>query len=504
MAKGENNKNEPVPSTVEVLLEQKIAALLEEINVVRLEGRYFCFDKHEARKRLGIYRYRDGNREAIIEVNPRYGHPSILAYRVLQAIFRKVTVEGRPYPDAVAFRYRELGRLVGRDIFGGRDSKEIYEAICQLQDTKVSFILHDEHSRKQLRYRFNLVTSSSFVSEGQGVTPDRIESAVIMLNPAIVDSMRRGHFAIFNWDTITQLDPLTAALYKRVYLHLSNLYEEQYNKDTLKFEKDYAAICAEWLGGLKPERYRSKITQQLGRHFETLKEIGLLRSATIEPMKAGDGFKLVFRPGRNFFRDYAHFYIGSRARLLQFEQAADEAQIKLPVAIVADFYRRLHKVGQIDRTILAKKDVDFAKELLHRLGEDSVRGLVSYAIEEAEKTRFAMKTFRAIESFLPAWQVESEENAARLVVERKAAEAKEEERLQREYENFSRKSVFEYLENASPQEQAEIRARAVREATVDCPTDSFMFGAIARTKERKIVAELMKLPSFADWRSMRE
>src|SRR4051812_37613187 len=93
---------------------ETVDAFLEELNVVRLEGRYFCFDKFEAKKRKGTFRYQDGEREVIIQVSAEYGHPSILAYRVLQALFRKVTLEGRPYPDIVAFGLRELGRMIGR------------------------------------------------------------------------------------------------------------------------------------------------------------------------------------------------------------------------------------------------------------------------------------------------------------------------------------------------------------------------------------------------------
>jgi len=56
-----------------------------------LKGRYFCFDRHEAKNRQWVLQYRDGNRGLVIEVSPRYGHPSVLAYKVLQAVFRKLT-----------------------------------------------------------------------------------------------------------------------------------------------------------------------------------------------------------------------------------------------------------------------------------------------------------------------------------------------------------------------------------------------------------------------------
>ena len=114
-------------------------ALLEELNVVRIEGRYFCFDKNMLKKRPDLLRYRDGARGLVIE-SSRYGHPGVLAYKVLQAAFRKVTLEGRPFPDTISFTYRELARMMGRDIIGGSDTKDMFRAIRQLEDTKIGLV----------------------------------------------------------------------------------------------------------------------------------------------------------------------------------------------------------------------------------------------------------------------------------------------------------------------------------------------------------------------------
>ena len=47
---------------------------------------------------------------------------------------------------------------------------------------------------------------------------------------------------------------------------------ESKRKGSLRFTKDYEAICKEWLGGLKPEKYKSLIiSNQLGRHLAALK-----------------------------------------------------------------------------------------------------------------------------------------------------------------------------------------------------------------------------------------
>ena len=507
MSVDNNNKmsREGQVTALTVGVHAKLDHFLEEINVLRLEGRYFCFDKIEAKRRKGAFRYRDGDREVHIEVSERYGHPSLLAYRVIQAVFRKVTLEGRPYPESVAFSYRELGRMVGRDIFGGKDSKELFEAICQLQDTQVTLILHVANSKKQKRYRFNLVSNSGFVGEGEGASLKSLDAAVITLNPAIVDNMRKGHFAIFNWDDITRLEPLTAALYKRIYLHLSNLYEEQYNKEALKFEKNYTAICAEWLGGLKPERFKSRIVYQLGKHFDVLKELGLVRSVSVEAMKDGEGFKLVFRPGKSFFRDYAHFYIGSRARVLQFQQASDAANITQPVTLVTDFYKRLHNVEKLEHPILPKEDIAFAKSLIEELGEEGARGLVSFALEEAPKTGFKMQSFRGIKQYLVQWQAEQSRHQERISAERQAQRNRDQERLQLEYEDFCKKTIFEYLASASPAEREQIRQMAEAETRATHPntTPFSFFKVVTAHKERKIVAERISLPSFQNWLDLR-
>ena len=192
----------------------RLDPVLEELNVVRLEGRYFCFDRHEAKKHTGIYEYRDGNRGIVIETNPRYGQPSIVAYKVLQAVFRKITKEGKPYPETAALSYRELAEMIGRDIIGGNDTRQIIVAIRQLQGTMVELHLYDDKNGKRQQFntrRFPLIITSGIIGEGHINNP-RLRAAVLTVHPAIMDSMRRGHFAIFNWERLKKLEPAPSAL----------------------------------------------------------------------------------------------------------------------------------------------------------------------------------------------------------------------------------------------------------------------------------------------------
>jgi len=70
----------------------------------------------------------------------------------------------------------------------------------------------------------------------------------IILRAVCLSSVSSAYFS--------QLPPLSATLYKRLYLHFSNLYQNKHDATSLSFEKDYAAICAEWFGGLKTMSYK--------------------------------------------------------------------------------------------------------------------------------------------------------------------------------------------------------------------------------------------------------
>ena len=69
--------------------------LVEEINILKLEGSLFCFDPKEAKRRRGKLTLADVRKEPVtVHIHPDFGQPSVLAYKVLQAIFLKVAETG--------------------------------------------------------------------------------------------------------------------------------------------------------------------------------------------------------------------------------------------------------------------------------------------------------------------------------------------------------------------------------------------------------------------------
>lgn len=484
---------------------EKPNQLLEELNFVKIEGRYFCFDPRAIPKRKGLLEYRDGNRGLVIELNDRFGHPGPLAYKIVQSVFRKITEEGAPFPGTVSFGKRELGRWIGRDIFGGRDSKDIYHAIRQLEDTRISLVLYGENNKvigNPLNFRFLIDTA--FIGEGASIDSMNLSATKLSVHPIIVESMRQNHFVVFNWDRLAQLEPLTAALYKRLYLHFSNLYENKYDRASLRFEKDYEQMCGEWLGGLAVHRHKSRIGQQLDPHLKTLIARGLLRSATIEKRSDGDGFKVSFRPGREFFEDYAYFYNRSKGRLLQFQHSTDRFHIQKPLELAAHFYKRLKGVESLDTNIFSAKDTDFLRELEEQFGDDGVRDLIDYAIAEAPKTKFAMQTVHAIRQYIPAWQAEKEQRAAAREQQRAADAQRTREREQAEYDEFVKAETHYYLDSLTPERRAELTTRAAEAVDAKYPPDSPLHKISVRIAENQLIREAHPLPTFEDWKKSRE
>lgn len=510
--------------------------LLEELQMVRLEGRYFCFDKHEAKARTGVLEYRDGNRGLVIEVSQRFGHPSLLAYKVLQAVFKKITEAGKPYPDTVVLGQRELGRLVGRDSFGGRDAQQLHQAISQLRNTNVELYLYDDtkdttapHAAKAFKtWSFSILANLGFVGTGDATHPQHIHTAVLRLDPTIAENLRAGHFAIYNWERLEGMEPLTAALYKRLYLHLSNLYETQYNRHNLKFEKDYEAICAEWLGGLKPERFKSRIAYQMKTHFDNLCASGLVREVSIEPKVKG-GFKLVFRPSDGFFADYEMFYLSAsnepklKARVKNIkENIATNAQppkhqseLLAPLQAVAYFYQKLHgaiplvadpaepSINDAHSAIYAERDIAFARTMIEKIGAQSFTSLIDFAITQAPLTRFDMKSIRAVETYLVAWQIHSAKQVAQETKNQQRAETQrheqQQEQLKSAYDKFCEAMREQYVSSLSESEREALRAEALALVLPQSPVHSKTHRLMLKMTERSLIANRAQVPDFETW-----
>src|SRR3954453_6287083 len=287
--------------------------LREEITILRIEGTLFCYDKHEAKRRTGVVRNvikdADGTEWPVsIEIHPTYGQPSTLAYKVAQAIFQKLTQLGEPYPTVIGFTQRELARIVGKS-WSGRTSQQLYHAMMQLRRTGITCNVQNKKSKTTLKFDFEFVTEALFSCREEAIT-----ECVIQVSDVIVGSLNRHHAVWLNNTKLSTLDPIAAVFFKRLFYHFSNTHTSRRGRSTFKFEKVYEDVCSEWVGGLKPEKYKSRIEKQLGRYLDAVQTTDLIARYEIVPRAKAPGFKIVFHAGTGFFDDYEEFYLRSSSK----------------------------------------------------------------------------------------------------------------------------------------------------------------------------------------------
>jgi hypothetical protein len=405
-----NEKLEPMEENVSSVDNFELdRRLVEEINILKLEGSLFCFDPKEAKRRRGKLTLSETRKQPItVFINPELGQPSVLSYKVMQAIFLKVaetgcnlTEDGRClYDSTVSFSARELAYLTGRS-WSGRTSQQLYEAVMQLRRTGITASLYDKETDQWALVDFEVLITAYFAGRGE-----TISRCVMQLHPKIVESINRRHVATFNFHRLSTLDTIGLVLYKRIFFHFSNLMHEKKGRGSLRFTKDYEAICKEWLGGLKPEKYKSLIlTNQLGRHLNALRATGLISRTTIEENKASTGFNLSFYPGPGFFEDYQAYYLDKKPARLSMRTVAELEEVKA-LELVAYFHRKL---GRIEHTRFQDHETAFATELLAKHTEAEVRDLINYAVAEAPRTNFEPLFFGSLKKFVAEWS----ENATR-------------------------------------------------------------------------------------------
>lgn len=394
-----------------------VERLMEEINLLRLEGALFCFDKRAAVKRRGRLTFKELRERPVTIILTDFGQPSFVAYRVLNAILLRLTEQGCVpsedgrcfYDDTVSFESgRELARLAGYSDFGNRTSELLYRGVMQLRNTGIHCAWYDKETKEWSTASFNLLTDAMFSGEGE-----KISRCVFKVHERIMASVNRRHVATFNMHRLHSLDAIGLVMYKRIFFHLSNLYTPKADRTKLKYWKAYEAICAEWLGGLKPERYISRIlSNQLGKHLDAIKGTGLMREYSITKNAEGK-FILTFYPGDRFFADYELYYLDRKRGQFHPPHNPDARALQAPFELVAAFHQALGR----DRRYFQDNEVACAEELLREHSAFEIRDLICYAVEKARATKFEMEWFNAIRIYRNAWRedrAQAGKRAARL------------------------------------------------------------------------------------------
>ena len=207
--------------------------LMEEINILKLEGSLFCFDPKEAKRRRGKLTLADARKAARDGRDQSELRPAVGA-RVQGAAGDLPQGRGdRVQPHGgwalPLQRHRVVQRARARharqaDHGAGSTSKQLFDAIMQLRRTGS----HRDRSttRKPTSgwsAAFTVLNSAILRRPRRDHQPMRRCSSI----PKIVESINRRHVATFNFHRLSSLDTIGLVLYKRIFFHFSNLMHEQ-------------------------------------------------------------------------------------------------------------------------------------------------------------------------------------------------------------------------------------------------------------------------------------
>ena len=403
--------------------------LYMESTLLRIAGALFCHDPKNAGKRSETIELNRGvtEKHIIIRPDPRLGQPGPLAHKLFVALLKKHSDYGKPIRKEISFTRREIGRLIGRKEWGGRDSEQLVRALHEIHQTFITTHFKKDGGRYQ-EHSFNIFPE--ILVERREFASDPIEACTITLAAPIVSSLEDEHFTCLNFAQMQQLGTIGQALYMRVFFHFANLYTGV-NGSRLEFLKRYDDMCAEWLGGLKVLRYGSDIERQLGPHLGQLVEAGVLASFTLTKAKTADdtGWVVTFRPGKVFFEDYARFYRRQSGRT-QPHIDTEQRDIGEPLKLAYLFTAK--RTGQPVASIayVNSKDVETAKEFLTQIAFEDAPRFLDFALVRASDTNFNVQTLAGLRQYLAPYK------AGKAATE--AAEARQQAKRQQESEQDER------------------------------------------------------------------
>jgi hypothetical protein len=248
-------------------------------------------------------------------------------------------------------------------------------------------------------------------------------------------------------------------------------------------------------------KYKYRIAhEQLGRHLEALKKTHLIRRYVIEKNTSGDGFKIIFCPGKGFFEDYRLFY--DRAQLtLQFNRVSDENKTQKPMSLVRHFYQRLYQTDSsiFDEFDVSEKEVNFASTLLDKHSFEEACDFIQYGLKEARKTKFDIKTFGGLKKYYPLYLKGKEERAASVQREQEQSKKREEERIYNSYLTFRQGEITKVREKMPPEELRDLEQQVREELEAEHPNSSPLSGWV-RVRTDLILTKRFGVLEFDEWR----
>lgn len=468
--------------------------LYMENTLLRISGALFCHDPKRAQtctQEIEL-NFDTAEKNIVIRPDPQLGQPGQLAHKVFVALIKKHSDYGRPVQKEISFTRREIGRLIGRKEWGGRDSEQLSRALHEIHYTFIKTHLKNTDGR-HVEHSFNIF--SEIFLERREFASDPIEACTITLAEPIIASLQDEHFTCLNHALMMQLGTIGQALYMRTFFHFANLYTGV-NGSRLEFQKRYDDVCREWLGGLTVHGQRSFIEgRQLGVHLKQLVSAEFLSGYDIAKAKGREGFILTFKPGRTFFEDYDRFYRRRGQADTQSDLTPDRRAIGEPLRFAYLFAEKRSGQPVASIAYVNSKDVETAKQLLSEVAFAEVPEFLDYALAAARETNFDVRTLGGLRQYLAPYKARQ---ASRVSTSQQEAIRRRNENARIAYDGYRRTEAAAILESLPAPERRTIEEMA-RDATTGFK--GALYETMLRVKRHQLVAQRYddRIRSFEEW-----
>jgi hypothetical protein len=476
-----------------------IDKLYMENTLLRVFGVLFCHDPKRARAHEGVIEIGKGlhDKRITIRLDSEYGQPGPFAHKIALAIIKKQSAYGRPIRSDISFSQRELLHLSGRKTIGGRDSDELVHALKQIRYTHI--IAQFKQTDRFVERDFSIF--NEILIERRELPSDPIVACSVTLADPIVTSLQNGHFTCLNHFLMHRLSTISQALYIRLFFHFSNFYDG-HHKQRLSFTKRYDDICTEWLGGLTIQKHQSVIERdQLGPHLRQLVQTSVIASYTIARAKTRDGFVITFRPGATFFADYERFYRPRSQAPLQFDHGCDQRDISEPLKLAYTFAEK--RTGQKSSSIsyVSSREVQTAKELLDHIPAGEGAKFLDYALAEAKKTRFDVRSLGGVKQYVEGYLAACQRRAAERTAEPRRRNEDRQTRDRMDYDSFRRAALDDVFASLSAGERATIQKLALSNVPTFTTRTGPLWNSLLKREMQRVTAERYpdRMPTFEGW-----
>jgi hypothetical protein len=231
--------------------------------------------------------------------------------------------------------------------------------------------------------------------------------------------------------------------------------------------------------------------------MQALKQCGLIRSWEIRKNADKTGFNLSFCPGSSFFEDYHQFYAPHQQPPMLVRKTQDEQTIQRPMELVAYFYRRLYRTDTVDEAIFSNKETAFAAALLENHSFEDLQAWVDFALAEARRTGFDIRSFGGIRQYAAAFEARRAQERHHHEREMAQVSERRERQLQDRYQQFYRSELLRLRQAMGAEALAALEGQ-VRQGLGD---EANGIGArfLIRVRVDQILVQQHQVPSFEQW-----